>query len=64
MTSTLGGSVSWSISAALAWMVVVVWVFCDGGLLVVVLVVTDLAEFRRRVMRLICLVSDLGMGGG
>ena len=31
MSSSLGGSVSWSTSAALAWMVVDVWVFGDGG---------------------------------
>ena len=32
-------------------------------MLVVVLDLGELVEFRRRVMRLICLVSDLVMGG-
>ncbi len=37
--------------------------FYVGGLLIAVLVVIGLVEFRRRVMRLICLVSYLVMGG-
>ena len=36
-----------------------VWVFGIGGLL---FVVSSLVEFRRRVTRFICLVSDLVMG--
>ncbi len=42
----------------------VVWVLGDGGISVVVLDFGELVEFRRRVMRLICFVSDLVMWGG
>ena len=48
MSSTLGGSEIWSTSAALAWMVVVVWVCCVGALLVVILGLIGLVEFWRR----------------
>ena len=63
MSSTLGGSESWSTSAALAWMVVVVWVFGIGGILDVVMVLVGLVEIRRRVMRLIFYCVRFGDGG-
>jgi hypothetical protein len=63
MSSALGGSESWSNLAALAWMVVVVWVFGVGGLLFVVMDLVGIFEFQRRMTRLICLVSDLVMVG-
>ncbi len=44
---------------AFVWMGVADWVSGDGGLLMVGLAVEALAEFLRRVMRLICFVSDL-----
>ena len=63
MSSTLGGSLSWRTSVAFVWMGVVVWVSGVGRVLVDGLGVVDWAEFLRRVMRLICLVSDLGIRG-
>ena len=63
MSSTLGSSESQSTSVAFAWMGVVVWVLVVSELLVVVMDLVELSEFLRRVMHLICIVSDFVMGG-
>ncbi len=45
-------------------MEVVVWMLDVGGVSVVVLDLAGLVKLRRLVMRLICHVFDLMMGGG
>ncbi len=55
----MGGLLSWRIAIALVWMFPELWVLGAGVLLGVVVVAKCLVVFLRRVIRLICLVSDL-----
>ena len=63
MSSTLGGFLTWSTLVAFVWKCVAFWISGVSGLLVFGLVAMRLAVLLRRVIRLICRVSDLAMGG-
>jgi hypothetical protein len=63
MSYIFGGSLSWSVSAAFVWMCVAFFISGGSSLLAFGLGAVRLAVFLRRVMRFICRVSDLVMGG-